>query len=124
MNERWVASDNRFGEARPGTPRTCAANFLRLRFRLVRLVSLACAPAMSGPLPWLLAACAVLLPQSTVFAGKVTFRDDHTVLVDGKPFFPIGLYYTSEEFEDPTGQKLKALKDLGFNTLGYYREGG
>src|SRR5436190_20832747 len=54
---------------------------------------------------------------------KVTFRDDHTVLVDGRPFFPIGLYYCSEEFADPTGNLLKRLKEYGFNTLGYYRWG-
>ncbi len=54
---------------------------------------------------------------------KVTFREDHTVLVSGKPFFPIGLYYCGEEFDDATGKQLKELRDYGFNTLGYYRWG-
>lgn len=53
----------------------------------------------------------------------VSFRGDHTVLVSGKPFFPIGLYYCTEEFEDATGKLLKELADYGFNTLGYYRWG-
>src|SRR5688572_25781601 len=56
-------------------------------------------------------------------ATKVTFRDDHTVLVDGKPFFPVGLYYCAEEFDDKSDRLLTNLRDLGFNTLGYYRWG-
>ena len=55
--------------------------------------------------------------------SKATFRDDHMVSVNGQPFFPIGLYYCTEEFEDPTGKLLKELKEFGFNTLGYYRWG-
>ncbi|MBM4070569.1 MAG: hypothetical protein FJ271_16680 [Planctomycetes bacterium] len=55
--------------------------------------------------------------------GKVAFRDDGTILTDGKPFFPIGLYYCSEEIEDASGKLLSRLKDIGFNTLGYYRWG-
>jgi hypothetical protein len=55
--------------------------------------------------------------------SKVTFRDDHVVLVDNKPFFPLGLYYCNEEFEVPTGKLLAVLKEYGFNTLGYYRWG-
>jgi hypothetical protein len=52
---------------------------------------------------------------------KVAFRDDHTILAAGKPFFPIGLYYCGEEFDDASGKLLGALADYGFNTLGYYR---
>lgn len=55
--------------------------------------------------------------------NKVTFRDDYTALVDGKPFFPIGLYYASEEFEELSGKLLRELRGYGFNTLGYYRWG-
>jgi hypothetical protein len=67
---------------------------------------------------------ALLLATPALADGtKVTFRDDHVVLVDNKPFFPIGLYYCYEEFEDPTGKLLADLKDYGFNTLGYYRWG-
>lgn len=64
-----------------------------------------------------------LLVLPAAAGSKVTFRDDHTVLVDGQPFFPIGLYYCYEEFEDPTGKLLKDLKEYGFNTLGFYRWG-
>lgn len=52
---------------------------------------------------------------------KVAFREDHTVLVKDRPFFPIGLYYCGEEFEDPSGRLLKALREYGFNTAGFYR---
>lgn len=64
-----------------------------------------------------------LLPSSQALAQKVSFRQDHTVLVDEKPFFPIGLYYCYEEFEDPTGKLLTELRDYGFNTAGFYRWG-
>ena len=53
----------------------------------------------------------------------VTFRADHTFLVNGRPFFPLGLYYCAEEFEDPSGKLLQELKGYGFNTAGYYRYG-
>jgi len=67
---------------------------------------------------------ALLLATPALADGtKVTFRDDHVVLVDNKPFFPIGLYYCYEEFEDPSGKLLADLKDYGFNTLGFYRWG-
>lgn len=56
-------------------------------------------------------------------AQKVGFRDDHTLLADGKPFFPIGLYYCYEEFEDPSGKLLTELRDYGFNAAGFYRWG-
>src|SRR5262249_42471623 len=65
----------------------------------------------------------LLLTLPAAGGSKVTFRDDHTLLVDGKPFFPIGLYYCTEEFEDKSDRLLKELKDYGFNTLGYYRWG-
>lgn len=55
--------------------------------------------------------------------SKVGFRDDHVILVGGKLFFPIGLYYCAEEFEDPTDKLLRELRDYGFSTLGYYRWG-
>jgi hypothetical protein len=61
--------------------------------------------------------------DSVAQSTKVTFRDDHTLLVDGKPFFPLGLYYCGEEFEDDSGRLLKQLRGYGFNTLGYYRYG-
>jgi hypothetical protein len=54
---------------------------------------------------------------------SVSFRDDHTVLAGKQPYFPIGLYYCGEEFENTSGKLLKELRDYGFNTLGYYRFG-
>ena len=59
----------------------------------------------------------------SALAQRVEFRDDHTILTDGKPFFPIGLYYCYEEFEDESGKLLAELRDYGFNTAGYYRWG-
>lgn len=74
---------------------------------------------------WLLGFILVLMIVTGVMGqgSKVTFRDDHAILVDNKPFFPIGLYYCYEEFDDQTGKQLKELHDYGFNTLGYYRWG-
>jgi hypothetical protein len=66
----------------------------------------------------LLAFASVALAES-----RVSFRSDQTVLVSGRPLFPIGIYYTNEEFEDSTGKGLEELRALGFNTLGYYRWG-
>src|SRR4051812_22163566 len=71
----------------------------------------------------ILLVCLLLAAPALADGSKVAFRDDHVVLVDGKPFFPIGLYYCYEEFEDPTGKLLAELKDYGFNTLGFYRWG-
>jgi hypothetical protein len=70
-----------------------------------------------------LALLVVLTANGSAQTGKVAFRDDQTILADGKPFFPIGLYYCYEEFEDASGKLLLKLKDYGFNTLGYYRWG-
>ena len=71
----------------------------------------------------ILAALAALAPTAAAQATKVAFRADHTVLVDNRPFFPIGLYYCAEEFEDESGKLLRELRGYGFNTLGYYRWG-
>lgn len=65
----------------------------------------------------------LLLFATSAVAQTVKFRDDHAVLADGEPFFPIGLYYCYEEFEDPSGKLLASLRDYGFNTAGYYRWG-
>jgi hypothetical protein len=64
-----------------------------------------------------------LLPPTARTQEKVSFREDHTVLVGGRPFFPIGLYYCGEEFDDATDKQLRELAEYGFNTLGYYRWG-
>lgn len=62
--------------------------------------------------------CSVCAEEPT---KTVTFRDDHTILVRGKPFFPIGLYYCQEELDDATGKLMRELRDVGINTMGYYR---
>ena len=54
-------------------------------------------------------------------AADVTFRDDHVVLVGGKPFFPIGLYYNQEAFEDTSNARLAEIRAYGFNTLNYFK---
>src|SRR5438132_1005745 len=65
----------------------------------------------------------LLFGSATAMGQTVKFRDDHTILADGEPFFPIGLYYCYEEFEDASGKLLAELRDYGFNTAGYYRWG-
>ncbi len=49
--------------------------------------------------------------------SRVTLQCDQTLLINGDPFFPIGLYYTRGEVEDVTGAGLRKLRDMGFNTI-------
>jgi hypothetical protein len=44
-------------------------------------------------------------------------REDQTILLNGKPFFPIGLYYAQDEMSDATGAGLRKLRAMGFNTI-------
>jgi hypothetical protein len=44
-------------------------------------------------------------------------REDQTILVNGIPFFPIGLYYAQDEVADETGAGLEGLRALGFNMI-------
>jgi hypothetical protein len=67
--------------------------------------------------------CLTLAPWAVGQGTKVTFRDDNTVLVNKKPFFPIGLVYCFEEQEDVSGKQLAALRAYGFNTMAYYNWG-
>ena len=53
---------------------------------------------------------------------KVTIREDRRFEVNGKPFFPNGLYYADADIADPTGERLERLKALGFNLV--FVEGG
>jgi len=53
-------------------------------------------------------------------ANSVTIREDKKLLVDGVPFFPIGLYYAEEEIADETGAGLAELRAMGFNTLFFH----
>ena len=48
---------------------------------------------------------------------NVTLRDDGTTLIDGKPFFPIGIYgVTKREFNgDNIEEAFRGLKEAGFN---------
>ena len=52
-------------------------------------------------------------------AAKITFRDDLVMLIDGKPFFPVGTYRDpSDELHTFTG-----IKEAGFNfTHSYFFE--
>jgi hypothetical protein len=52
-------------------------------------------------------------------ATNVSVRSDQTILVNGKPFFPIGLYYALDEIEDSTSEGLMRLKAMGFNTIAF-----
>ena len=56
---------------------------------------------------------------------RMSLRDDGVALVDGKPFFPIGLYgVTPHEFNDFNMDKAVAdLKAAGFNFLHSYTNG-
>jgi len=53
---------------------------------------------------------------------RVSVRDDRVFLVDGKPFFPIGLYYVGDEIADESGKLLAELHGMGFNHIFYYGE--
>lgn len=59
----------------------------------------------------------VLYPQREGLVPKITLRDDGMTLVDGKPFFPIGIYSVCKrEFNDMSYDKAFAgLKEAGFN---------
>jgi len=48
---------------------------------------------------------------------RVTVRDDRTLMVNGQPFFPNGLYYARDEIADTSGDSLRALHDMGFNCV-------
>lgn len=63
---------------------------------------------------------ALCVPIAPAFANKVTVREDRILLSDGKPFFPIGLYYAEEEIADPSGALLKDLRAAGFNTVFFH----
>src|SRR4051794_10960771 len=65
----------------------------------------------------LLCAATFHVAAASAFANKVTIREDKTLLVDGKPFFPIGLYYAEDEIADASGNLLKDLHETGFNTV-------
>lgn len=59
----------------------------------------------------------VLYPPPDASRQKVTLRDDGFTLIDGKPFFPIGIYSVCKrEFNDNDFDKAFAgLKGAGFN---------
>lgn len=54
--------------------------------------------------------------------SKVSLRTDQTIMLNGLPFFPIGLYYAECEMEDETGTSLRQLRATGFNTI-FFRGG-
>src|SRR5690349_16277450 len=53
---------------------------------------------------------------------RVAIRDDRVLEVNGKPFFPNGLYYADADIADASGERLQRLKAMGFNLL--FVEGG
>ena len=62
------------------------------------------------------------IPSAAV-ANEVAVRNDRILLSDGKPFFPIGLYYAEDEIAEPTGALLKDLRSTGFNTVFFHATG-
>lgn len=70
------------------------------------------------PLCVLCVLCASI--PSSAHAKKVAVREDRILLTDGKPFFPIGLYYAEEEIAEPSGALLKDLRATGFNTVFFH----
>lgn len=49
--------------------------------------------------------------RTKAFASEVTFDEECRLLVNGKPLFPLGLYYVM------TSEELDAVKAAGFNTI-------
>ena len=49
--------------------------------------------------------------------STVSIRSDQTILVNGDPFFPIGLYYAGRAAQDVSGSGLRKLREMGFNTI-------
>src|SRR5688572_9082883 len=78
------------------------------------------------PLSFLvISVCTIASAQTTApltQPTRVTIRDDQMLLVNGEPFFPIGLYYTEKERADPSGEALKELRGIGFNSIFAYGE--
>lgn len=48
---------------------------------------------------------------------RVSVREDQTLLLNGEPFFPVGLYYARDEMRDASGAGLRKLRALGFNLV-------
>lgn len=48
---------------------------------------------------------------------QVSVRADETLLLNGRPFFPLGVYNAQAEIEERSGAGLQALRATGFNTI-------
>ncbi len=48
---------------------------------------------------------------------RVSVRADETLLLNGRPFFPLGVYYAQAEIDDRSGAGLERLRTTGFNTI-------
>lgn len=70
-------------------------------------------------LAWLLPWPGMAAPAPVELPTRVTMRADLAFLVNGRPFFPIGLYYVPEEIADPSGNGLADLREMGFNYIFY-----
>lgn len=57
-----------------------------------------------------------LLPATDV-PTRVSVREDQTILLNGRPFFPLGLYYSRDEIDNESGEGLVRLRAMGFNTI-------
>ncbi len=62
----------------------------------------------------------VFMSLSTFAAGKVHINDSNITVVDGKPFFPLGLYTGSGPMSDGTIEVLDEIADSPFNTIMNY----
>lgn len=49
--------------------------------------------------------------------SRVSVRPDQTILLNGLPFFPVGIYYVRDELSDTTGAGLRKLREMGFNIV-------
>jgi len=49
--------------------------------------------------------------------SRVTFDRSGTIAVDGQLFFPLGVYYVKDQLNDPSGAGLRAVREMGFNTV-------
>ena len=63
-----------------------------------------------------------ILVQPPPTAGQTTIRDDGVVLVDGRPFFPIGIYavWKREHNGNDFDRCFTELRQAGFNTIHTY----
>jgi hypothetical protein len=62
----------------------------------------------------------VFMSLHTLAAGKVYIDDNNAAIVDGKPFFPLGLYTGARPASDDAIKALDEIADSPFNTIMNY----